>query len=366
MSKPAKQHWIDLAKQGGEMGREDCQEGWQRFAATLIPPPLTILDVGAGLGLSKQRLGADRTATQDPAYELAKCVDFSTNVQDLPSSSWDAATCFDVIEHVQEDITFLHHLKRIARQYIFITTPNYNVSKAVNGCHCREYTPQEFMELTRGIGRQLWIGNGYGHRPVQVSDDKFASHTMPHQAVMLNVTRGNLGRWGPWYKHIMPGAEPRAYGVSDAYRLGAEFLSPCNMIEDWGCGMGYLRTLLPPEKYRGIDGTHSPHADVVTDLADYISRTSGIFMRGVIEHDRRWHKILTNAIQSFTQRMVLVLFTPMSDETKEISFNEELGVPDISFALEDIAMYFAGLKWSTGYIKSDTGYGGETLFYLEK
>jgi len=65
--------------------------------------------------------------------------------------------------------------------------------------------------------------------------------------------------------------------------------------------------------------------------------------------------------------MCLVLFTPMSDETREIAWNEEIGVPDISFRHEDIVEAFGpGVRYTFEDIKSDTGYGGERLYYLEK
>lgn len=367
-SKPAKEHWTDLATRSGSEGREDCQGGWQLLASNLIPPNMTILDVGAGLGRSAGRLGHSRTTTQDPALGLLD-VQLTTPIENIPDQSYDAVTCFDVIEHVMEDITFLDHLKRIARRYVFITTPNFNVSRAANGCHCREYTPFEFMQLMKGIGRTLWCGNGPGTDYTKSPEHAFVKHTYPHQAALLDVTRGNLGRWRPWYHHMPADHQPTSYGQTMSYYLGARFLEECPLVEDWGCGMGYFRQHLESKQVINIDGTKNPHVDKVVDLAHYRSSPPGIFMRGVIEHDRRWQNILTNAILSFTERMVLVLFTPLMPETQELAFNEELGVPDIGFSLNDLLVYVTTpeiASWRCQTIRSGTTYGAEILFYLKK
>lgn len=177
----------------------------------------------------------------------------------------------------------------------------------------------------------------------------------------------NLGKWTPWYKNLKAGDAPRPYGITESYRLGAEWLANCAMVEDWGCGMGYMRRFIEPSKYIGIDGTISPFADEVQDLTIRRSKTDGLFMRGVIEHDWRWRDILDNAIASFQWRMCLVLFTPMAvDCTKQLKWIDELGVPDISFAMSDLLPYFDGIHMKWVDIKSDTGYGGERVFYLEK
>lgn len=184
-----------------------------------------------------------------------------------------------------------------------------------------------------------------------------------------SIPVSNLGKWDPWYSQLAEDADPEPYGYSEAYRLGAEWLAGCSPVEDWGCGRGWLRTLIPPEdRYVGLDGTASPFTDLVVDLAEYTSQVPGIFMRGVIEHDYRWQSILANALTSFTECMVLVLFTPMSEtDTHEIAWVEEIGVPDISFSMADIVelMLGQGLHWICHEIKTPgSGYGVETIFKI--
>jgi hypothetical protein len=181
----------------------------------------------------------------------------------------------------------------------------------------------------------------------------------------------NLGKWAPWYDQLAPDAQPEAYGDSPTYEMGARWLECCDRIEDWGCGKGWLRTLVEPERYVGIDGTAFPFADVVTDLTGYVSEASGIFMRGVLEHDYRWPIILIDAVKSFRMRMALVLFTPMSSTDSirdQIGFTEELGVPDLSLPHRLLMAYFQGLPFVAWRdIESPgTAYGVERIYFLEK
>jgi hypothetical protein len=126
------------------------------------------------------------------------------------------------------------------------------------------------------------------------------------------------------------------YGGFRSYEMGAKWLLPCELIEDWGCGKGWLRTLVERDRYRGIDGSVTPFADAVVDLALYLSETPGLFMRHVLEHDWRWAQILDNAVASFTERMALILFTPLGETTREIGREAAAHVPVIGFRLEDI------------------------------
>ncbi len=184
-SKPAKEHWIDLAQQGGTMGREDCQEGWHRLVSTFRPG--RILDVGTGLGKIKERI--PNCTTQDPCEDVT--ADIHLAVPMIATHTYELVTAFDVIEHVVEDITFLKDLCRIAIWRVFISTPNYNVSKAANGCHCREYTPQEFVDLVTPFASSfiLWAGDGKGLHPTSMGIIQFLHHSQPHHAALIRVRR---------------------------------------------------------------------------------------------------------------------------------------------------------------------------------
>lgn len=158
--------------------------------------------------------------------------------------------------------------------------------------------------------------------------------------------------------------EPVPYALTATYQIGAEWLESCSLVEDWGCGRGWLRTHIEPGRYRGVDGHPSPMADVVADLTGYRSTVPGIFMRHVLEHNYQWERILDNAVASFTERMALIVFTPFAGETHEIALNEELGVPDISFQLEDLTDRFGTSTFEAKWLLTDAQYGVETVFLL--
>ena len=175
----------------------------------------------------------------------------------------------------------------------------------------------------------------------------------------------NVGRW-TWYQGM---TNKTPYGDVKSYDLGAAYLRDCDTVEDWGCGTCFMSTRLDPSThYRGIDGSWSKFATELADLVDYTpkEKSQGIFMRHVLEHDIRWKDILTNAVKNFDKKMVLVLFTPMSDTTHVIAMNDPIKVPDISFKMDDIMECLAGLRVEVSQIQSDTQYGTEHIFYINR
>jgi hypothetical protein len=174
----------------------------------------------------------------------------------------------------------------------------------------------------------------------------------------------NVGLWND----IFAGQEkPRPFSDTVSYALGAEWLDGLD-IEDWGCGMGWMRTLVPAERYRGIDGSRSKFADEIVDLTEYRSRTPGLFMRHVLEHNPEWWKVLDNAIASFTKRMFLALFTPLSEETRDLTpWENSPNVPNFSFRLDDITSRFGGVEWEMESIPSRVHIGDrETVFRIAR
>lgn len=171
----------------------------------------------------------------------------------------------------------------------------------------------------------------------------------------------NAGLWDQWYSTLH--GETRPYGNTETYQLGAEWLRGCALVEDWGCGGGYARQFFT-KGYRGIDGSRTPFADEVCDLAEYRSTVPGVFMRHVLEHDFRWERVLDNALASFTERMALILFTPLSDRTHDLEWEDPPGVPNLSFRLEDLTDRMPAYSVET--LPSATKFGVETIFRLER
>jgi hypothetical protein len=189
-----------------------------------------------------------------------------------------------------------------------------------------------------------------------------------------------MNKWNQWYANLDPNhASAFRYSDTETYQIGADYLRDCKVIEDWGCGAGNFRNYINninnvdsnSIRYIGLDGSNTPFAEHKVDLAFYHSTTEGIFMRHVLENNYNWRKILLNAIDSFTNRMILVIFTPFSsDITKEIAHNKAHGVdvPDISFNKDDLIACFNG---NCDYlirenISTATGYGCEHVFFLSK
>jgi len=147
------------------------------------------------------------------------------------------------------------------------------------------------------------------------------------------MATSNLGKWNNWYAGIDGAA---AYGDTASYQMCADHLQDCVAVEDWGCGKGWMRQFFDggPD-YIGIDGSNTPHADVIQDLCVRETSVDGIVMRHVLEHDHNWEQILAGAIAGATRKIAIVLFTPLADQTAVIADND-IGVPDISFRLADI------------------------------
>jgi len=181
------------------------------------------------------------------------------------------------------------------------------------------------------------------------------------------VPSSAVGRWTAAYEKAKTS---QAYGDATTYIMGAEFLRDL-FVEDWGCGLGYFRNFIPRELYRGVDGSHSPFADVLVDLRTFRSNTPGLFMRHVLEHNPCWEEILVNAVNSFTKRMVLVLFTPWQDQTRVLTvgeFTPGVHIPDIGFAPHDIWKHFQTPDLSVEFksVQTATQYGIEHLFLVDR
>lgn len=195
----------------------------------------------------------------------------------------------------------------------------------------------------------------------------------------------NVGKWDRWYLGLTTDT-PQTYGDTITYEMGVEWLRGSNLVYDFGCGKGGFQKvatekmepwpLLDTFPVLGVDGSKTPFANIIADLVEFKVDTdvfsedfkASVFMRHVIEHDYRWRRILENALESFTYRMVLVLFTPAQRETHEIAWNEDPGVPDIGFETAELVAICAQhhVVGEVATYRTNTQYGEETVFLLEK
>jgi hypothetical protein len=158
---------------------------------------------------------------------------------------------------------------------------------------------------------------------------------------------------------------PTAYGDDTTYRIGMDWLSGCATVQDWGCGTGYARKFRTGH-YQGIDGSPSQFAAVVTDLRTYRPDPApdGIFMRHVLEHNHDWPLILARAVQFFRQRMALILFTPLGEQTRIIGWTGD--IPDIAFRRAAFDPWLRGLTVREQSHATGTQYGIEHVLLIER
>jgi hypothetical protein len=169
---------------------------------------------------------------------------------------------------------------------------------------------------------------------------------------------------GAWDKHYVGLVEREPYGDQESYEAAADWVRGCTTIEDWGCGKGWLRQFCDPDAYVGVDGSKTPFADVITDLVEPRGAVEGIVLRHVLEHDYRWRDILQNAVDSFTKRLCIVLFTPLVDVTNVLQTEPDYGdVPVIAFQLTDITAHLP--NWRL-YQVSGSYYNTETIIQVSK
>lgn len=147
--------------------------GWYEFAATVVDGQ-SVLDVGCGSGAGLKLLSsraADALGIDLDARLQREDVDVRIqSISDVPDKSFDVVVSMDVIEHVRDDRAFVADLFRVARKAVFVTTPNYAVSRNRHPYHVREYTPGEFERLFRGYGRlELYAGSAHGFERVPVT-----------------------------------------------------------------------------------------------------------------------------------------------------------------------------------------------------
>ena len=103
-----------------------------------------------GLDIDKAAISWAKATHQNPLLTFHRCSDLGAT---LPSGSFDAVTCFEMIEHVDYETqqAVIKSIARLLRKdgLLIISTPNPEITKlyGVNPYHLREMTSSEFHEL---------------------------------------------------------------------------------------------------------------------------------------------------------------------------------------------------------------------------
>lgn len=175
--------------------------------------------------------------------------------------------------------------------------------------------------------------------------------------ISLDDINNLTGKWNVIYQKCIT---PINLGSEQTYKVGMEFLNDCNEVEDWGGGTGYAKKYCLSPRYEIIDGSLSKNNNIIQDLRNYKSKTEGIFMRHVLDHNPEWKLILNNALNSFTKKFCLIIGGKFRDETKIVNIIQDRGISNIEFKRSDIEQELKNFKF--GYLNIDD----EPVFFIEK
>lgn len=143
--------------------REPAHNTWYRWFGEMSKEK-TILDVGAGVCSGMDVLG-EQGAKEVVGFDVDERLRndrlmIGDSLKPYPSKCVDVCTCVDVIEHCVYDLEVMNEMKRIAREAIYVTTPNFTRSRCGNPCHCREYTIAQFMNFFKPT--EIWSASPDG------------------------------------------------------------------------------------------------------------------------------------------------------------------------------------------------------------
>jgi hypothetical protein len=151
-------------------GSGDFQISWHTYFGKYFSSA-SILDVGAGIGKSKQRLqyNLNNVTTQDINPDRKGLVDILQPIEEI-TTKFDYVVSFDVIEHVDDQYKFLIEKKRLSTIGVLDTTPNWYLYP--RDWH---FTSSQFYELYLGM-----FGDSYRYSyffRIKTSDRDYVEET---------------------------------------------------------------------------------------------------------------------------------------------------------------------------------------------
>lgn len=121
--------------------------------ASLIPKSVRVIDVAAGVGQIRQFLhpsvGYIALDFSLVALKLSSGIRIQADIAHLPikPKSFHSAIAMEILEHVDNPVTFLKRIAALANRQIIVTVPNNRLAPDQNGYHRATYTPESFTIL---------------------------------------------------------------------------------------------------------------------------------------------------------------------------------------------------------------------------
>ena len=126
------------------------------YAAEIISGDVLEIGTGTGYGVEILAPKCNKFVTVDkflyPSVEELPNVERREMVVppiNFENSSFDYVVCFQVIEHIKDDMNFVREVARVLRPggKFIVSTPNAPMSLTRNPWHVREYNSEEFQNL---------------------------------------------------------------------------------------------------------------------------------------------------------------------------------------------------------------------------
>ncbi len=157
----------------------------------------SVLDLAAGEGYganllaasARQVIGIDLDASAvghaSAKYRAANLQFIVGSITEIPAAdeSFDVVTCFEAVEHIQDQTDLLREVKRVLKPHgLFISStpnkPEYQVDEA-NPYHVKELSPEEFDTLLRTqfrnvqfVGQRIHTQSSMWRLPPRPGDDR--------------------------------------------------------------------------------------------------------------------------------------------------------------------------------------------------